>query len=257
MRIPVKPVLGPERATYTGAAISAPSPSPGQFGFAFQQQSFAAASRIEGTAPPDADISRVSYEYMEEQLRGHVLDEKDAIFETIRLESIRTGSKTRVDVFELYWADLSRFVGNWLRWIIEFYQLLFFLCLLGRKSLDFARAAYERRARTSQHDLWPAWPAFGWCQLVAEQALVLFVPVLNIYLLGIASCILPLLLPVRWIPGAITVFLALVTAIGVGVCIYRRRREAAPGGSGWPAMGFGADGDFSDCRAWSWRRRLF
>jgi hypothetical protein len=198
--------------------------------FSWLQQSQAAASPIKGESPADD----LSYDYMREQLRKHVLDEKDAVFETIRLESTRTGSKAKVAVFELYWADLSRFVGNWLRWIIEFYQLLFFLCLLGRKSLEFARASYERPARTARMRFWRAWPFFGWCQVIAESALVLFVPVLNICLLGIASCILPLLIPAESIGWGITAFLALAAAVLAGFFIYRTRMNLVPGGRSWP-----------------------
>lgn len=197
--------------------------------FSWRQQSQAAASQIDGQAYRDEDD--LSHEYMVEQLSQHVVAESDAVFETIRLDSVRTGSAARVAVFELYWADLSRFVGSWVRWLIEFYQLLFFLCSLGRKSLDFARARYERRPGTKSR---LAWRLFGWCQIVTEQALVLFVPVVNLYLLGIASCVLPLLLPKHWILPVIVGELALAATLAGGFFIYWKRRKLAPGGRSWP-----------------------
>ncbi|MEP6821793.1 MAG: hypothetical protein ABI946_05520 [Chthoniobacterales bacterium] len=231
LRILVESLLPAGRESPASVKQS-PDKSPPEF--SWRQQSRTAASRIHGEKSDQRAKNDVAYDYMCEQLSQHVVSGSDGVFETLRLDSVRTGSKADVAIFELYWADLSRFVGNWLRWVIEFYQLLFFLCLVGRKSLDFARASYEQPARSARMKFWRGWPIFGWCQIVSEQVLVLFVPVLNLYLLGLSSCILPLLIPVNWIPKAFIGFLGLVGALGTGFVIYRKRRTLIPGGRSWP-----------------------
>src|SRR4051812_17232940 len=59
---------------------------------------------LERAAPAD----EISLQYMDEQLAACVIPESEATYETIRLDSVRTGSRTHVHVFEMYWADLSR-----------------------------------------------------------------------------------------------------------------------------------------------------
>ena len=172
-----------------------------------------------------------SLAYMAEQLSAYEVSAGDSIYETVRLESVRTGSKSDVDVHEMYWADLSRFAGNWLRWLIEFYQLLFFLCLVGRKSLGFARVAYEPEAKRPWRH---AWPIFAWSQFLAEQVLALFIPVLNLFLLALALSVLPLLIPAGLIRPAVVAFVAVAAALAGSAMIFVWRTFFSPSGRQWP-----------------------
>lgn len=237
------------------AGPSESSPAPREIirrAFSFRQQPKTVVARLRPTEEkktPEADIpgaaattavaediskDGISLTYMDEQLSHCVIPESEAMYETVRLDSVRTGSRAHVHVFEMYWADLSRPVGSFIRWIIEFYQLLFHLCLLGRKSLDFARAEYERDARLEKPFRAMVWPFFGWSQLIAEQSFALFVPLLNLYLLGIASAIVPLLLPVEYLPKAVIGVIAVAVALLAGFLIYLWRQLIAPGGRPWP-----------------------
>ena len=93
-----------------------------------------------------------------------------------------------------HWADLSRPVGNLIRWLMEFYQLLFQLCMVGRKSLEFACAKHQLAARNERPRWAWLWSVFGWSQLIAEQALALAVPILGFYLLALCVAVSPLFL---------------------------------------------------------------
>ena len=114
----------------------------------------------------------------------------DSVYETIQLSGTRGPSSEsgnenpacEVHLYEMYWADLSRVSSAALRVLVDFYQLLAYLCSMGRKSLDFARAAFP-------YSVW--WKPFSFFQLNAERALTLAVPALNLCLLGLLALLLP------------------------------------------------------------------
>jgi hypothetical protein len=205
-----------------------PKPPPEADGFA--------KARAATMAIPSAASEDISLRYMDEQLSACVIPESEATYETIRLDSVRIGSPTHVHVFEMYWADLSRPVGSFFRWLTEFYQLLFHLCSLGRKSLDFARAQYEPAARVQKRFLARLWPFFAGTQIFAEQLLALAIPILNLYLLGIASAVLPLLLPEGLLRQSVTAIIAVAVALLLGFVIFLKRQFVAPGGRPWPTL---------------------
>ncbi|MFZ1221477.1 MAG: hypothetical protein WAO00_19470 [Chthoniobacterales bacterium] len=192
------------------------------------------ATAVEPQPAPSSDD--ISWQYMHEQLSAGVIPESETIYETVRLDSIRTGSRSLVHVYEMYWADLSRPVGSIIRWLIEFYQLLFHLCLLGRKSLDFARVQYEPQARLEKSSWAWLWPFFSGTQIVAEQLLALAIPILNLYLLGLASAVLPLLLPDRSLALSVTAIIAVTVVLLVGFAAFIKRQLVAPSGRPWPSL---------------------
>lgn len=186
-------------------------------------------------------------EYMREQLAAYTPTGDDAIYETIQLNGIRAaqnGNGTpvaphhsdssgtgpcEVHIFENYWADLSRAPTTVLRLLADFYQLLFYLCTLGRHTIKFARA----RFRDSRKQIL-AWRWFGNCQFVAEQSLVLAVPVLNLCLLGLTTVTLPSFVPARAQPAMALAATALLAAISVGIYFYAKRYEwFKPDGGRW------------------------
>ena len=111
--------------------------------------------------------------------RQYKVEGSDAFYDTIKIEGNPPGDKCSVDVFELYWADLSRRAYGVFQGFIELYDTLFFLCSLGRKTLDFVRGAHPKVL---------SWQFFGFAQVMAERVLVLAVPIINLCLLAIASC---------------------------------------------------------------------
>lgn len=147
----------------------------------FGQRSRVVEAEAKGEIGPDEpsfDLQR-----MEEQVAEYVPDGKDAFYETVRWRGVREegGECTEVHVYELYWADLSRFAGSPLRSVLEFFQLCFGLMLVGRHSVDAARAC-EGGTR------WD-WVRF-WHRL-AELMLAQVVPVLNLCLvaIGLVVCL--------------------------------------------------------------------
>jgi hypothetical protein len=108
-------------------------------------------------------------------------DERDATaYRTARLAGKRTwkddsGTEQAigVDVYEMYWADLSRPKQTLLSFFQALYQLLFHLASLGRLAIS---SSYENR------DDW-RWRALDWTQGWAVRMLTLPIPILNVLLL--------------------------------------------------------------------------
>jgi hypothetical protein len=108
-------------------------------------------------------------------------DERDATsYITTRLEGERAWKDNSgadhavgVDVYEMYWADLSRPKQSILSFFQALYQLLFHLASLGRLAVS---TSYENR------DDW-RWRALDWTQGWAVRMLTLPIPILNVLLL--------------------------------------------------------------------------
>ena len=170
--------------------------------------------------------------YTRDQIEDYVPDQQDAVYETVRLSGTRkettagnvveqnqegAASSVEVHVYEMYWADLSRASSSVMQLVVEFYQLLSYLCVIGRKTLDFALAV----------DKSPTWKWLRWFQLVAEQSLTIAVPVLNLCLLGLASSWL-----VGFAEGHYGVVLTTVLAVVLfgSLCLFLyAKRERLPG----------------------------
>src|SRR6266545_3751000 len=87
----------------------------------------------------------LDHAYMCEQLSKYEPGEKDGLYESVRLKGSRNRPGQRpceVHVYELFWADLSRLGTGLIRLMVEFYELLFHLCGLGARSLDFGQAQH-------------------------------------------------------------------------------------------------------------------
>jgi hypothetical protein len=92
------------------------------------------------------------------------------------------GRDLRVDVFEMYWADLSRLgAGTW-RILSEFYQIIFHLCSMGRHMVDMARI------QNGEGLLW-----IGLSQTIAVSEAMLVGPIAmaNLGLLLVALMLVP------------------------------------------------------------------
>jgi hypothetical protein len=133
---------------------------------------------------------------------------QESVYETICLQGVRKEAARpalAVDIYEMYWADLSRLGTGFVRIFGEFYQLLFHLISLGRQSVDYASL--------EQHHHKALWKFYRDTQAIAGRLLSLPVPLLNLYLLMAALLSLPGRLPREMVPAlllgssAIAIFL--------------------------------------------------
>src|SRR5205807_5595229 len=104
-----------------------------------------------------------------------------------------------VDVYEMYWADLSRLTSNVFRIFGDVYQLLFHVASLGVHVVTAAQA--------SERGVLGPWKAWAWAQRYASDCLAVYIPLLNLFLVGLALVLLPQALgdayvaPAAWTTG--------------------------------------------------------
>ena len=96
----------------------------------------------------------------------------------------------RVDIHEMYWADLSRLSGPVPRILTELFTLLFRLSALGRDTVQFQAAA-----EAYKHD--PVWRLLAWLQMLLDVGYSRVLALLFLQLVMIALILVPfgLLLP--------------------------------------------------------------
>lgn len=121
-------------------------------------------------------------EFMYNQLRDYTGTADPASHQTVGLSGVREaqgagGGRADVDVYELYWADLSRLGTGVLRILGELYQLLFHMSSLGRTTVGVARV---------QNDVRRVWRALSLSQSISSFLLVLPIAVFNLYLVVLA-----------------------------------------------------------------------
>ena len=114
---------------------------------------------------------------MRERFVKYRPESEDATYATDRIDLglPETGAGV-CHVYEFYWADLSRLKRRVVETFVAFFQLLFYLCDLGGRTIDYARAGYGKGR---------AWAWLERCHLCAHIMLVLGVPLLNFALLGL------------------------------------------------------------------------
>jgi hypothetical protein len=124
----------------------------------------------------------IATQFMRGQLIGYKGDEPEDTYETIRLEGTRHGGSDGsaiVHIYELYWADLSTLKKNLFKIIAELYQILLHLPSLGTHVVD-AEAAHHKDT---------IWTWFRRTHSQAVSCLCVFVPLINLFLLGNALAI--------------------------------------------------------------------
>lgn len=152
---------------------------------------------------------------------------------TLEWEEKRSGSTGRVDVFELYWADLSRLSGQLPRILTEAATLMFRLCRLGRDTVELAGAQLAgQRDRATRHVI--AWWITATFQRLLDWVFIHVMVLLmaQLVMLGLTMLLLGLM---RAYPGEALVAergLVGLTAASLGVCGWylwptRRRRAVA------------------------------
>ena len=154
-------------------------------------------------------------------------DERDATaYRTARLAGKRTWKDDSgadqaigVDVYEMYWADLSRPKQTLLSFFQALYQLLFHLASLSRLAIS---TSFENR------DDW-RWRALDWTQGWAVRMLTLPIPILNVLLLISLLGALP-----HMITSDSTARIAAICgAAFLGLLIYAVLSRKLPA-TGWP-----------------------
>lgn len=144
---------------------------------------------------------------------------------TLEWEEKRSGSTGRVDVFELYWADLSRLSGQLPRILTEAATLLFRLCRLGRDTVDLAGAQLAGQEDRAKHHV-IAWWITATLQRLLDWVFIHVMVLLmaQLVMLGLAMLLLGLM---RAYPGeALVAEQALVGLTAASLIVY--------GGYLWP-----------------------
>ena len=133
------------------------------------------------------DKNLLGREFMRSQLAGYVSTEDGQAWDTIRLRTERAAPAghppRKVDIYECYWADLSRPQGSIVSFFNALYQLLFHLASLSRTALDYAVVEHIKLFR---------WRIASFLQAMAVRFLVIFIPILNLLLLIAGLTVLPL-----------------------------------------------------------------
>ena len=191
------------------------------------------------TACATAGTGEHGFLYMQDLLAAHQVRPGQAIFESTVLKSRLTKRKEggsadhpaeppcEVHLFEMYWADLSRLSGTAWRVALDVYMFLFYLCRLGRDTLDMA---------LTDHVHW-SWTALARVHRAAEVVLVVIVPVLSLCLAGVATFFIPCSLA-SWLSDsqqspASALSLAASISIGAGGLLVWRRSKLAPARWAW------------------------
>ncbi|HEV8694367.1 MAG TPA: hypothetical protein VGQ93_09345 [Lysobacter sp.] len=100
-------------------------------GFYQVQQPVSAGTAAAGEKSQDLSIALNDY-----LLDRFTLTEADALYESTRVSLRRRADDRAVDVFEMYWADLSRLGTGGLRALSSLYQLFFHLSTLAADVVD-------------------------------------------------------------------------------------------------------------------------
>ncbi len=180
--------------------------------------------------PNDSGCDEIEHDAMREQLQNFQEPATEPALETVVLRGFRrtqpgAAADSGVDVFEMYWADLSRLKSSVFSVFFEFYLLLFFLSRLGGIAIDRALVFFAPRSS--------GWRWLSRLHEMAEVMLTLVVPILVLCMLSLGVVGL-----LYFIPSGIDLELlfalvpgAAVAGVG-GVALYRERLRRA--GRYWP-----------------------
>lgn len=184
--------------------------------------------------PADMQDADLEHESMREQLQGFDDSAGDNYLETIVLRSQHppeehTDCGVDVDIYECYWADLSRLKNGFFTVFFEFYLFLFFFSRIGGIAVEHAVAHYNGD---------PAWKRLQTIHWISETALVLGVPLTHMTLLSLAVNGAPFLL-IYLFPNAsistlfLTSIAAMAAAFGIVSGYFIGRKQAS---HWWPVL---------------------
>lgn len=124
--------------------------------------------------------------------------------------------RTRLDVYEMYWADLSRLGSGLLRIFGELYQLFFHLSSLGRNTVDLGANAHPGNA---------AWRAYRFLQRSCDWTLAVPIGILNLFLPLLVVLLVLALVPERAVATCAALIWALLGLLATGALMYRQSRQ--------------------------------
>ena len=186
-----------------------------------------AADCREGRVQPAARTGVVDagLEFMSSLLAGYEPSGPEETYETAILRGYRfagtSGEARNIDVYEMYWADLSRLKLTWLRIFSEFYQLLFHLGSLG---VHAVRAGQASEPGVGKKKWWKLWAK---AQRHAADVLAKPVLLMNLFLPGLLL-VLFAALPSEPVAAILVWGSYLLLALGlIGAVSYYRYKRAA------------------------------
>ena len=170
-------------------------------------------------------------------------------YETASIELARTdddGSRAKVVVYEMYWADLSRLSGVLPRILTEIFTMIFRLSQLGRDTVDEARRTLARQRGAGRHGK-PSWYRGAWAATTTLQIVLDWLFVNGLALLFAQLFLLALLLAAAGAAASADpervhrIVAAAVAIFGLLFFGYRHRDEKTRS-LVWPLLlaGFGA-----------------
>lgn len=155
----------------------------------------------------NSDCEGSDYYFLRGQLECYRGEDPDEPYETTRLEGRRKGDGEHVHIYEMFWADLSRFQNGFLRVFGEVYQILLHLPSIGVHTL---------RAAQLEHAGDRKWQALVGVHNLAAWLLSVPIALCNLLLLGLALGV-----AVAGTVSAMPVMAAsLLIAALVGVAVY-------------------------------------
>ena len=177
-----------------------------------------AAKELAGNdGKPDRGLAFTDYLLRKHRDNGGLTE----AYATTRIElERRAGAKTaQVDVYEMYWADLSRLSGAIPRILTEFGTLIFRLSRLGRDTVDEGRGFLGSKGKPP-----PAWRALAFLQSALDWLFVNLLAQLFFHLLlfGVVLVVLGLaavVAPEQRLHLGVAIALA---ALGALLLLYRR-----------------------------------
>jgi hypothetical protein len=189
-----------------------------------EQRGFTARMRYNPNPRALDDPGALAHEVMRQQLAGYQGGTEARSLRTTRLEGSATwrdgdpapaqkdgpppAKRATLHLYEVFWADISRFGGGAFAFFGALYQLLFHVGSLGRQALDDARLEHSDDWRWRWLSDFHAW---------AVRLIVLPIPILNLILLFTAFSALP----ARKISGHAAMVVALGAAALIAiVCAY-------------------------------------
>lgn len=172
----------------------------------FQASATTSATAAAPTGPAP-DIA-----FMHEQLRGY--ESEGEPYETIRLEGERVAadaSRLGVDVYEMYWADLSRVGSGVWRVFGAVYQLILHLSHIGRKTLDVAKESAGGSTAFKR-----AWALYASAHAWAVRVFTLFIPLATVLMLACLVMFVPAGIKPAWRLTAGIALAAMIAVAGLG-----------------------------------------
>jgi hypothetical protein len=131
--------------------------------------------------PPHTPTDEQDHSFMRSQLQDYKVQNAEKTYRTVRLRGSRrlaaSGQESRVDVYELYWKDLSS-LGLGVATIFgEMYQILFHLTSLGCQAV---------RGTWIENPTVRSWAVFVKLQTWASLCLTVPIALINLFMLAIA-----------------------------------------------------------------------